>query len=285
MTYTDILSVKDGAVLVPRKKKLKDKDAGRSVRRAYPIHGYFGRNGMGKSLCMVHDTLPDLYAGDPVLSTVKLLDAETGDPYPNFTLLTDWEQVLNFERGAILFDEIVGIAGAREGMSLPVQIQNWLVQLRRDDIAMRWTAPAWKRADTIIRETSLGATLCRGYWAKAAVDSEGRAMTWKQREWFRFKTYAADDFEEWSASKEGKLKAIGTSWFHAVNSRARTSYDTYDDVSRIVFANETGRCARCGGMRRAKPCSCDKDPGHLHGSATPLVVDDVVEISRHSLAG
>lgn len=245
------------AVLVPRAGSLKDRDAGRKVRRAYPIHGYFGRNGMGKTQAMVHDSLPDLYAGDPVLSTVALLDAETGDPYSNFTRLVEWQQVLDFERGTILFDEIVGIAGAREGMSLPVQIQNWLVQLRRDDIAMRWTAPAWKRADTIIRETSLGATLCRGFMAKTGYDEAGRARTWRQRRLFRFKTYAAEDFEEWSVAQEGKLKAIGSAWMWAPSSRARASYDTYDEVSRIIFPNESGRCARCGGTRRAKPCTCD----------------------------
>lgn len=246
-------------VRVPRPAKFRDKDAGRIVRRGLPIHGYFGRNGMGKSLAMVHDTLPDLYAGDPVLSTVALLDAETGDPYPNFTRLVSWDQVLDFERGVILFDEIVGVAGAREGMSLPVQVQNLLVQLRRKDVTLRWTAPGWARADKIIRETSQGATLCRGYWAKSVVDESGRQLSWKQRRLFKWKTYAAEDFEEWSASKEAgtkKLRTVTSSWYWAPGGRAQWSYDTYDDVSRIALPIESGRCASCGGTRRAKPCSC-----------------------------
>lgn len=252
-----------GAVMVPRPVKFKDKDAGRDIRRGLPIHGYFGRNGMGKSLAMVHDTLPDLYRGDPVLSTVALLDAETGDPYPNYTRLTDWDQVLTFERGAILFDEIVGVAGARESQTLPVQVQNLLVQLRRADIALRWTAPGWARADKIIRETSVGATLCRGYLAKAVVDVEGRAMTWKQRRLFRFKTYQAEDFEEWTAAKENgnkKLKAVNSSWYWAPGKPAQWSYDTYDDVTRVGLSIDSGRCASCGGVRRAPACSCDRTP-------------------------
>lgn len=246
-------------VKVPRPSKFRDRDAGRETRRGMPIHGYFGRNGMGKSLCMVHDTLPDLYRGDPVLSTVALLDAETGDPYPNFERLTSWDQVMNFKRGTILFDEIVGVAGAREGLTLPVQVQNLLVQLRRSDIALRWTAPGWARADKIIRETSQGATLCRGYLAKRVRDEDGRELTWRQRRLFRFKTYNAEDFEEWTAAKEdgrSKLRKVTAAWYWAPGGRAQWSYDTYDDVSRIALPITSGRCASCGGTRRPKPCSC-----------------------------
>lgn len=246
-------------VRVPRPEKFRDKDAGRSVRRGMPIHGYFGRNGMGKSLCMVHDTLPDLYRGDPILSTVKLLDAETGEPYPNVTQLTNWDQVMSFKSGAILFDEIVGVAGAREGMSLPVQVQNLLVQLRRGDIALRWTAPGWARADKIIRETSVGATLCKAYLPKVVYDTAGRSMTWAQRRLFRFKTYSAEDFEEWTAAKESgqkKLRPATSAWYWGPGGRAMWSYDTYDEVSRIALPIDSGRCASCGGQRRPKPCTC-----------------------------
>ncbi len=254
----DELVVRRGAALVPRPTKFRDKDAGREVRRGLPIHGYFGRNGMGKSLAMIHDTLPDLYAGDPVLSTVALLDAETGEPYPNYTRLTDWDQVMSFERGAILFDEIVGIAGARASMSLPVQVQNHLNKLRKADIALRWTAPAWARADLIIRETSQGATLCKGYWGKKVRDDSGRLMTWRQRRLFRWKTYDATDFEEWSATKEGKLKTVpgGKAWYSIKESRAAWSYDTYGDVALVGMTLESGRCASCGGTRRTPECSC-----------------------------
>lgn len=258
---TELITIKGGvrAALVPRPEKFKDREAGREIRRGLPIHGYFGRNGNGKSLAMVHDTLPDLYAGEPVLSTVALLDAETGDPYPNFTRLTNWEQLMSFSAGAVLFDEIVGVAGAREGMSLPVQVQNFLVQLRRDDMALRWTAPSWARADKIIRETSQGATLCRGFMPKRVVDQNGRQMTWRQRRLFIFKTYNAEDFEEWTAAKESgnnKLRKVNSSFYWAPGGRAQWSYDTYDDVSRISLPIETGRCISCGGTKRSKPCSC-----------------------------
>jgi hypothetical protein len=46
----------------------------RAARRGWPIMGYVGANGGGKSAAMVWDTVPSLLAGRPVLSTVRLLD-------------------------------------------------------------------------------------------------------------------------------------------------------------------------------------------------------------------
>lgn len=46
----------------------------RASRRGWPIMGYVGPNGGGKSASMVWDTLPSLAAGRPVLSTVRILD-------------------------------------------------------------------------------------------------------------------------------------------------------------------------------------------------------------------
>ena len=46
----------------------------RARRRVWPIHGYVGANGGGKTVSMVWDTLPSLESGRPVLSTVRLLD-------------------------------------------------------------------------------------------------------------------------------------------------------------------------------------------------------------------
>lgn len=268
------------AVILP--KKWRDPDAGRNRRRSLPIHGYFGRNGSGKSQLVVHDTLPDLDRGDPVLSTMALINADTGEPYPNFELWTEWDQVLTFKRGAIVGDEIVGVAGSRNAMSLPIEVQNLLNQLRRGDIAFRWTAPAWARADLIIRETSQGATLCKGMFPRVLRDEDGRVHTWAQNRWSRVKTYDASDFEEWTAAKEKgtrKLRPVQTAWFRAEGTRARASYDTYAPVTRVGFDLDSGRCASCGGVRRPKPCTCSPVSGrrgaHDHGDPGRTVLEMV----------
>lgn len=260
-----LLDVDDAPAAAILPKKWRNPDAGRRIRRGLPIHGYFGANGNGKSQIVVHDTLPDLDAGDPVLSTMRLINADTGDDYPNYIPWTDWDQVLDLRKGAVIADEIVGVAGSRNSMSLPIEVQNLLNQLRRGDMRFSWTAPAWARADLIIRETSQGATLCRAsqfFGVHRISDDTGRERTWRQHTVFRFKTYDAQKFEAWTAAKESgnrKLRPVVSAGFKSTGTRAQASYDTFAPVNRVGLELDTGRCASCGGMRRPKPCSCSRE--------------------------
>jgi hypothetical protein len=251
-------------VIVPahRGRPLRDKPAGRDARRSAPIHAYIGANGSGKSLAMVHDTLPSLQSGRRVLSTVELIDADTGLPYPNYERLTDWDQVMDARHTDLLFDEVVGIAGSREHAGLPVQIANILVQLRRRDLTLRWSAPAWARADKIIRETTQAVTVSASFMSKRPLMPDGSPALWKQSRLFRWKTYSMLDFDEWSSSKGGSIRAEKTAWYWAANSRAFASYRTLDDVSRVGEVLDSGRCAHCGGRRVIPVCKCD------HGAPT-----------------
>lgn len=237
---------------VPR---LRDRDAGRARRRLTSIHAYVGANGSGKSLAMVHDTLPSLDAGRTVLSTVRLLDASTGLEHPSYVRLTDWSQLLDAEHADVLFDEVVGIAGSREHAGLPVQVANLLVQLRRRDLVLRWTAPNWSRADKIIREVTQAVTLCRGMWGDRSADDR-----WAPKRLFRFKTFDTVDFEEWSLDKSVRLSSAGRGWLVGPRSRAFASYDSLGQVERVGEVLDSGRCAHCGGRRAIPQCKCDSAP-------------------------
>lgn len=231
------------------------------ARRASPIHGYVGPNGSGKSLALVTDTIPSLRAGRRVLSTVRLLDPDTGETHPNYEKLTDWSQLLEAEHADILFDEVVGIASSRDSAGLPTAVANLLVQLRRRDLVLRWSAPAWARADKIIRECSQAVTECRGYWADRSAQKlaaqEGREIpAWAPKRLFRWRTFAAVDFEDWTAGKRDRLSPDVRQWFWGPGCEAFKTYDTLDAVSRIGEVLESGRCAHCGGRRTAPECSC-----------------------------
>lgn len=242
--------------------KLRYKSAGSEFRRSRPIMAYVGANGSGKSLAMVHDTLPSLDAGRTVLSTVKLIDPATGEAHPNYERLTDWQQMLDAEHCDVLFDEVLGIANSRTSQGMPVQVTVLLNQLRRRDIVLRWTAPAWSRADVIIRECTQSVTVCRGFLPKsvpAAVQVPGAPAVpqWKAKRLFRWITYSALDFSTWSDSKESRLSAEEKAWFWGPNSRAFSSYSTLDAVERVGEVLDAGTCAHCGGARPRKKCSCD----------------------------
>jgi hypothetical protein len=239
-------------------------------RRAIPIHAYIGPNGSGKSLAMVRDTIPSLDSGRRVLSTVMLLDTATGQPHPNYERLTEWSQLLDpdLAHADILFDEVTGIAGSREAMGMPVPVQNLLNQLRRRDLTLRWTAPAWNRADTIIRSCTQAVTLARGFW-KASVKVDGplqEQKLWAPNRIFKLRTFSAIDFDEWTSSKasqDSKGKAIKpmrpdvVEWFYGPQSRAFAAYDTLDSVSRVGEVLDSGRCAHCGGKRVIPNCKCE----------------------------
>lgn len=229
----------------------RDKSAGRRFRRTPSISAYVGANGSGKSLAMVHDTLPSLDAGRLVYSTVRLIDPATGADHPSYRRLHDWSQILDLDHADLLFDEVVGIAGARESQSLPVQVQNLLVQLRRRDLVMRWTAPNWSRADKIIREVTQSVTSCSGYLRARGADDR-----WAPKRLFRFRTFDTLDYDEWSLDKSKKLRAAGSAFFWGPGSRAFASYDSLGQVERIGEVLDSGRCAHCGGRKTIPLCKC-----------------------------
>lgn len=231
----------------------RDRDSGRSRRRMAPIHAYIGANGSGKSLAMVHDTLPSLQAGRRVLSTVRLLDPVTGEPHPSYERLTDWGQLMEAEHCDVLFDEVVGIASARESQGMPVQVANLLVQLRRRDVVLRWSAPAWARADKIIRECTQAVTVCRGYMTKR---DPGAPRLWAPKRLFKWKTYPALDFDQASQGQIEKMPSGSSSWFWGPSSAAFASYDTLDQVERVGDVLDSGRCVHCGGRKTIPRCSC-----------------------------
>lgn len=252
--------------VAPKLRKYKDKGA--SARRRFPIHAYIGANGSGKSLAAVHDSLYSLNNGRRVLSTVALLDPTTGEEHPNYERLTEWSQMLEAEHCDVLFDEVLGIANSRASHGMPVQVTVLLNQLRRRDIVLRWTAPAWARADKVIRECTQAVTVCKGWMGKTIegpAASTGEIPMWKAKRLFRWVTYDALDFEEWTLAKESKLSALNKSWFWGPDSPAFHSYRTLDPVSRVGEVLEGGTCAHCGGAKTRPKCSCSQETHRNHG--------------------
>lgn len=250
-------------------------------RRQSSIRAYIGPNGSGKSALMVMDVLPVLdgqtwQCENPghlhtqrgeveglrrVLSTVQLLQG--GEPHPLCDRLTEWSQVLEAEHTDILFDEVTGIAGSRESMGMPVVVQNKLNQLRRADTPMSWSAPSWARADSIIRSCTQLVTDCRGWMPDRSLLRSDSPPAWLPKRLFKARSFAAVDFDEWTAAKaaQGKgavrpLRPAVVQWWWGPGSRVFDSYDTFDAVSRVGEVLDGGRCAHCGGRRAVPQCRC-----------------------------
>lgn len=229
----------------------RESDCGRSARMRWPISAYIGSNGSGKTLCMVHDTLPSLYKGRKIYTTVPITWPD-GSPAANVELLHDWQQILNARHADILLDEVSSIASSRESDSLPPQIATMLQQLRKRDLVLRWTAPSWSRADRILRETTKTVTICHGFFSVRDPGSQ-----WRRYRLFRFKTYDSADYTDLEINQaQRKFDPLTSSWFLLSRHIAPRCYDTFASVSTIGTVLMSGRCAVCGGRRRVPECSC-----------------------------
>lgn len=245
-------------------------------RRGYPIHAYVGGNGAGKSLAMVLDSLPSLAAGRTILGTVRVLDPATGEPHPLWEPLDDPAKLVEAFRCDVLLDEVSGVASSRASSDLPNIIETNLQQMRRGDVTIRWSAPSWKRADTVIRECTQGVTVCvassRGQQVVSFDDGTERA--WKSKSRMKWSTYDAKDFDEWSQSKTEKLRPTVVQRFNRLKPTGlyvSASYDTFAPVLRWNLASSSGTCVHCGGYRKRRPCSCSNHDGPQYAGSRRLL--------------
>lgn len=276
--------------LAPDKQAL----AARRVRRAYPIHVYVGKNGSGKSLTAIYDTLPTLEAGRPVLSTVRLIDYRdlrtcdgwdygpeqiygeaptrcpivhpiTGDhipdhdqSHPGYLRFTNWRQLLDFENGDVIMDEITGVADSAEHAGMPPEVRNKLPQLRRADIALRITGLSWARLNKRLREAAQAVTRCRGVLPVPANSEFGKDRVFRPKRMSLAGTYdtadlPVDDISE-HAFKEAKTVRKGRLWIP--DTVAIKAYNTYGGVDSVGWVDLAGTCGYCGGSRSRPKCAC-----------------------------
>lgn len=265
------------------------------------IHAFVGLNGAGKTMAMVLDVAPELNGRrwecreedhahtDPqydgrgefvgfgpaavfegfyrVLSTVRLLDPETGQLHPRYERFDDWRQMDGLEHAVLLLDEITGVAHSRDGGSLPHDIMNRLMQMRKGDVRVQWSAPAWARADKLIREVTQAVTVCQGSYP---VRGEGTGL-WKANRCFSLRTFSMEDFDEWTSGRMDKLKPLVSDWVWGPTSIAFRLYNTKQKVTRLGHSTDSGVCVECGGARRRPECSCGDYQARRAASRRPLL--------------
>ena len=175
-------------------------------------------------------------------------------PHPLWVPFREWSQLLEAEKCDVLMDEVTGVASSRESNGMPAAVANTLVQMRRADVTVLWTAPSWARADKIIRECSQAVTYCVGFCAKRSGDAD---RVWRNRRLARWRTYDAQLFEDFTVGKREQLSAMCQQWKWLPRSGIFDAYDSFDSVLSIGTVSDFGTCLRCGGTRRRPACRCD----------------------------
>ena len=245
-------------------------DKASEFRRRFGIVGYIGANGSGKSLAAVADCLPSLRAGRPVLSAVRLLDWENPRPcelsdsecewpmhpdhgaaHPLWLPIRTWSDVIDAEHCDVLLDEITGFAGSRDGNALPREAGNTLMQLRRRDLKVRWTAPDWGRADVMIRRITQAVAHCTGHMSQRVAGSG-----WRANRLTKIRVLDVRDFDELTEGKRNDARALSVGWGWIPRLEAARAYDSLEQVMSLPLV-EGGRCPVCAGARPVKKCTCD----------------------------
>jgi hypothetical protein len=246
-----------------------------------PIAAFNGYNGTGKSMAMVACAMQHLDAGRPVLSTVRLQDyraardglgmpecldracasSRHGQPghyaaHPLWVPFTDWRQLLDFRDGYVAIDEATGVADAREHQGMPVQVGNYLPQLRRRDVLLGWSTIDWRFADARLRRLTFALL-----WAVGLAPVYMPGEMWGRNRAFYWRVYDArgigDDFDP-STKREG-VQVLARLGFRRGPSLVQHAYDSMEDVLTLGSLDSTGMCMDCGGHRARPRCNCKAD--------------------------
>lgn len=240
----------DGAARLRQAHRLRY----RSLVRNAPVVGFTGANGAGKTLVAVSEAIHDMALGRPVVSTVPIKSAY-GESVP----LRSLRQLLELRDCTVLLDEVSVVLSSRSTGSLSEEVVTFLQSMRHQGVTLRWTAPAWMRADVLLREVTQVSVNVSGlirhrrpgqFWPTprvvlaGALDCVGIPVDAKPEHVIGRRLWIPHRLPGWGA------------------------YDSEADVSRIGWQRQSGTCLDCGGSIRREPCTDDR---HEHLGLPPRV--------------
>jgi hypothetical protein len=221
-----------------------------------PIRAFVGLNGSGKTLAAMHySVVPALDAGLHVWATMPI-------HHEHAHIVRSWRDLIGLHDCVLLLDEITSALPSRQAMSLPPELARLFNQLRKVNVALAWTAPNWARADKLLREVTSIVTVCKGFyperhWTDPVTGERVKASReWPRNRLFRFKTYSAEDFDEFTLAKTVKLKAVQRRYYYRPSHRAHTLYETLDPVQLLDHVDDVGMCVLCNKSRKRAYCAC-----------------------------
>lgn len=244
------------------------------------IAGVVGANGHGKTLGAVAlFVLPAWATGRVVVSNLRLYPEALGYPAEYWRPLSSGAELLRLgdhggrvepetgelwstteDRGVmLLLDEITSVFPSRGFADLPYEVQRFLQQMRKPDVApVVWTAPAWARADLMLREVCQFAIEAEPMFPLLS-RRPSTPWGWPGHRWFRYLIHDAFSYEEFigvavagGERSRREPESVRRLWRRKVLKAARLAYDTREGVELLDHI----ACPRCGGKQARKTCRC-----------------------------
>lgn len=220
-----------------------------------PTAGFTGANGMGKTLVAASVIAnDDLRRGRDVYSTVQI-DSPWGSSKP----LISMRQLLDLRDATVFLDEVAAIFSSRDSLAVPREFDLFLQTMRHKGITVRWTAPAWARADVRLRECTQVVVGCHGlgkyrpkvldpetgdrvpqFWPRPLAIGVGALDTTE---------IGVDDTPEKVLKRRIFIPQLLVGW---------GAYDSLADTPRIGHPPTGGACVDCGGIMPRIACSVER---------------------------
>ena len=125
--------------------------------RPAPITAYVGINGSGKTLSAVAVAITELHRFErPIVANVGGLAVE----HTHYDQVEELPDILDSMGTCNLIMDEAGVLFAARDTGRNKAFEKTVQMLRKYDARLMWTAPAFGRADKILREVSLLAVLC-----------------------------------------------------------------------------------------------------------------------------
>jgi len=229
-------------------------------RRGFPIIGYIGDNGSGKTLAAVRDSMPTLVRGGTVVSTTPLFDPLADRPgvlHAGYRPLESWLQVPSLRNADLLLDEVQSVANARLATSIPPQLLTAFLQLRKQGVVLRWTTTHWARVDTALREVTKAAVICNSSLPSKSAGVDG----WRPKRLFHVRTVDAASLDgAYTIQLGDDIPRSGVKTLARERYRRKDwwpwLYDSTALVRVLDHVDSSGWCMTCGGHRQRPRCSC-----------------------------
>ncbi|WP_084126532.1 hypothetical protein [Demequina sp. NBRC 110054] len=222
----------------------------------FPIQGFIGMNGGGKSALMVDTGIDQAQKhGRPILSNIWIDEDRAGVPVKRLTGLLD---IMNADGDIVILDDIASIAPARETNASPPEMVMRLAALRHRDAMLLWSAPVLEDVDVKIRRVTQSVVSL-----KALVRVKREGQLWKDTKVSLAKAYDFRSETTTSINRDTPRNQYGFVWLNSLR------LDAYDTREELELQADHAICAVCGKRKPRQMCK-----GHDEGETSQLLNDE-----------